>query len=973
MLEKKSHVESVEKLYSQFEKVKDNQFYTNEQIYEFDPDDKININFVGCKVAICPNGGLIAICKKKDYLDTSRNSKINHNIIVMYQTAKKRYYIPIDWEYKKRYFILFDFNEKEQLYGICNDGTIYKINILTSRAVEKITSQKFATENIEKAQLYEGGFIALTTYGNFYYVKNIKNALPELLFEMKTKLRFSNNIEFLIIPPEVSKTKKMELLITNERGLGVVNVEKTEDATYFILPVEDDNSGKLMYKGISVLNRDVLEPFIVEDDILYNTKEEKKEDDNIYLHENLRKIAAMAISPSKKNIAFYDTRGIVFFFSSTLDQNLEKNPRKKVEISLGENLSSNEAIEQQMVINFGEGYQFLFCGEDAVLLAGLRIIFFIHKSGTSTIYKVKELNETLALKGIHFCKCISEVDGARYLTNEGIFFISKVNKELVNVCDPFSETYSKKLILAYQKHLDHEVESEKSLKEIENHLVKAVNSLEISAANIFWLDNQQNENIEKKNVQLFILKAAQYGKNFLKKEEFNFEKFLEICKDIRCVNNIRNSKIPKLISFEQYKSLDHKDLIKKLMRILNFGIAFEICNYLDYSDKKVYKRYTIAKIKSLSYKANVDDEERLFRLLNQKLKNVPNISFIKLAKKAFKYHRNVIGMRFLENEKSALSKIPQLIDLTEWDKAVDIAENMFDSKIINTLLYKIYKKEGISYLVEIVKDHPKTKTAVIQFLNNTGEIELIENILLLEKNPEELFFFYLEQYYNVPSFFEKKKYVMRAKEKLNILSSGISPNFEYKFYKNYLESLEQSMIIKLEVQEKCSINSEEELNFDISAYDTFKLAVKGIKENNHSQLENMNKIIGFSQEGMSLMRILSLCEMNRFEQLKIYMDENKNQIKKKGLSYLNIAEIFYKYEIYDKAIEYIVLINDPVYINYKLDMSQSLNNTEAELEVIISDKNIGNKSSLVNDILKSKPELQIKVDEFCDKYKVSLK
>ena len=36
-----------------------------EQLSEFKKEDKIKINYKDCFVAICPNGGLIAICKKK--------------------------------------------------------------------------------------------------------------------------------------------------------------------------------------------------------------------------------------------------------------------------------------------------------------------------------------------------------------------------------------------------------------------------------------------------------------------------------------------------------------------------------------------------------------------------------------------------------------------------------------------------------------------------------------------------------------------------------------------------------------------------------------------------------------------------------------------------------------------------------------------------------------------------------------------
>ena len=49
-------------------------------------------------------------------------------------------------------------------------------------------------------------------------------------------------------------------------------------------------------------------------------------------------------------------------------------------------------------------------------------------------------------------------------------------------------------------------------------------------------------------------------------------------------------------------------------------------------------------------------------MLNDKMKNVQNFSFINLAKKAFKYNKNIIGMKFLENEKSILTKLPKYID-----------------------------------------------------------------------------------------------------------------------------------------------------------------------------------------------------------------------------------------------------------------------------------------------------------------------
>ena len=64
-----------------------------------------------------------------------------------------------------------------------------------------------------------------------------------------------------------------------------------------------------------------------------------------------------------------------------------------------------------------------------------------------------------------------------------------------------------------------------------------------------------------------MLEAAQYGKSFVKSDKFNFDKFLQVCKDIRIVNNLRNHPTrPKLITYNEYKNMEFNSLINILMR-----------------------------------------------------------------------------------------------------------------------------------------------------------------------------------------------------------------------------------------------------------------------------------------------------------------------------------------------------------------------------------------------------------------------
>ena len=133
--------------------------------------------------------------------------------------------------------------------------------------------------------------------------------------------------------------------------------------------------------------------------------------------------------------------------------------------------------------------------------------------------------------------CISETDGLRILTHQGIFLINKVPKELYETCFPFSEDSSKKLLNAYKNALEKNASCDREIREIaENDLLpNAIHTLQKSAANLFYLEKNGDKN---QQVQMYMLKAAQYGKNFVENENFNYNKFVEICKEIRIINNL---------------------------------------------------------------------------------------------------------------------------------------------------------------------------------------------------------------------------------------------------------------------------------------------------------------------------------------------------------------------------------------------------------------------------------------------------
>ena len=938
-------IPDLEILSSNFRKMDEKMFFMREQFSKFELSEKLNINFNKCHVAISPNGGYIAICKKKDYFIEDQYSKIREYILVMHQDGKTHYSIPIDWIYEKRWIIELDFNEKEQLFGICNDGSILKFDIINSRAVKKITIEHFQNDNICKAKFFGKGFFALTESGIFYYVNDIKN--PELFkyFPMKEILGFSNNVEFLIIPGSNSKSKKNELLITNEKGPGVIHF--TPSGTEFT------NENKNKIEGLSIILKDKTE--------IYNLNQtENKEENNIEVENSLGSIVSLAISPSKNQIALLNSEGSVFFFHSTLDLDLSKFPRMKVKY--------NPSPDSKEAISYKPGHQFLFCGEDAVCLIGQLNILLLNAFDKTIEYKINETEDlNPPSEDFYFCKCISEIDGLRIVTGKSVYFIKKVPNELNQILGK-EDTPTKKLLKVYNGSITKEGNSEMEIREISSELGNAINKLQIAAAHIYWLDKDIYK--EKKNIQLYILNAAQFGKSFISKDDFDFDKFVETCKDIRIINNLRNHSTKcRLITYDEYKAMTPKDLIKKLLLQQNYSLAAEISNYLDYNDKRVYQSYAISNIKRLPSNCTISQQNKLYNELINKFQGVQNISYIKIAKKAFKYEKYEIGLKFLDNEKSILIKIPQYIKLKKWDKALELALETYDNNILNAVLDKILRNESVSVFISIVSKYSKAKSAIIDFLTKKAPDQL-EYYLRELKSNEILLFYYLELFFNSKTIEDKKKYVKMAKD-IEKDETGV----EHKFYRNYLECLEKSINFKNECI-KNSANTEEEKNdidvdkYDDSIYDCYKLGIMNGKETMIESQNSKNFLLG--NKKLTLIKFRTYAEQGKFDEIENII--NKFTMKKLGVTAINMAEIYMEFNKYDKAVEYIKQINDVDYFDYKVDMMLFMEKYEDALEVIISDKykEPEKVKKLIDNIEKKRPDLKKKVEDLCLQYKVNL-
>ena len=968
--------EKLESLANDFNVISPNNCFLKEKITNVYFTNKFRINYKDYFVAISKNGGLIATCKKKsDSLEKKFLRETTNTIIVMQQNGKKQYKISLTLNYAKRWIVAFDFSQNENLYGICNDGTIYKFDILLQEAKEQVSTQAFETDNIIKAKFFQKGFIALTHYGIFYYIKDFKNIIPKSIFHMKSLLEFTNinNVDFIGIPPDTSRSGKLELIFTNEKGEGIINVtEQPEKYDYNILPIEINNKVERTIDHVFQLKEKELEPYIIIDN-----DEIPKQDDFVIVENNninnintnnktVGKIIAIAISPSYEQVALYNNKGNAYIFNSKFTKG-----KKEAKFEMNKDLAKQEQDDIQYIINYQPNCQFLFCGEDALALFGKKYVLITNDTFKKTlVYKITE-EEKHAFFFVEdvYGKCISEVDGLRISTNNGIYFISKVDKNLFEACYPFAKSNSKKLLKAYNSYLIDELDNGEKIKELGESLSTTIFVLLNAAANIYWKEEETDE--IKKEAQMYLLKAAQLGKIFANaEEEFNHDKFLGICKDLRVVNNLRNNEESQiLITYKEYESLTFQELIKKILIQHNFNLAFKISNYLiGYDTKKIYQKWACAKIKKLNRLANKSEQIKLYDNIIYSLSNIKNVSYIQLAKKAFKCKHNELGMKFLENEKSILAKIPIYLKMNKLEKVLELSYETYDSNVIEIALNQLIDYTGVdNYFIEKVKDNQKLRYAVIDLLKKYDKSDTyIDKYLEEIKDYEELMLLQLEKFFTYKEIDKKKKCLKLAKEYQKNLDKN---NVNNKFYLMYLTELSNSIKFKKDCMDldRKIISKSYIKPFDNSIYDCYKF---GAKENKLDWIEKQNKHFELSSKKMTLMRFRSLAENGK---IVLIEDIIKNSsLKKLSITPINMADFYFEFKNYDLATKYVKLITHQEYFDYKIEMLKYMEKYEDLLEVAISSKNLDKIPDIINDVLKRKPELQNKVDELCKNYKINL-
>jgi len=441
--------------------------------------------------------------------------------------------------------------------------------------------------------------------------------------------------------------------------------------------------------------------------------------------------------------------------------------------------------------------------------------------------------------------------------------------------------------------------------------------------------------------------------------------------NLRIINALRNcEERPRFLTLEEYENINSDPIdtiLKKTMRQLNFKLAFEIAKFLGLPEKDVYLKFAIKKIKKIDIE-DTEEVNKVYDDLMPLLNKLENISFIDIAKKCFEYNKFQLGEKFMNNEKSSIVKIPQYLDLRDWNRSIELAIESNDIHAIMVVLDSIYQVESAKLeskekknkvFVKTLAKFPTIKKPVINYLKKNGKMDDLFEYLTMLNDPDELFYLLLEKFFKSESKSEREEIIQQIK-------SNKPEQLDKKFFENYISDLESSLKFKIGCIEKGVIGKNDTSNADISIFDCFQKAIPNELE--WVEKEN-NKNFKLSKRKLTILRFKELFKKGKISEIEGIIEQG---IKKLDISYIKIAMMFLENGKKEKAIEYALKENNENLYEDKTNFLIKMEKYEDAAEVAIKIKDNDKFDELFN-IIASKvgknPEKQKIIQEIYNKRK----
>ncbi|KAL5731811.1 vacuolar protein sorting-associated protein 16 [Ranunculus cassubicifolius] len=270
---------------------------------------------------------------------------------------------------------------------------------------------------------------------------------------------------------------------------------------------------------------------------------------------------------------------------------------------------------------------------------------------------------------------VTECDGVRVLSNTSMEFIHRVPDSTVSIFKIGSTDPAALLYEAWDHYANESAKADEITRLIRDNLPQAVEACIDAACHEFDPTRQKT-----------LLRAANYGKTFC--NDAQRDRFGEMCKTLRVLNDVRVYEIGIPLSIQQYKVLTAPVLIGRLINSHRHLLAKRISEYLGLNTELVMMHWACATITS----SIATNDASLLEMLLDKLGTAKGISFAAIAAHADNSGRRKLAAMLVEHEPLSSKQVPLLLSIGEEDTALVKATESGDTDLVYLTLFHIWQK-----------------------------------------------------------------------------------------------------------------------------------------------------------------------------------------------------------------------------------------------------------------------------------------
>mmetsp|Transcript_22396 Transcript_22396/g.22179 ORF Transcript_22396/g.22179 Transcript_22396/m.22179 type:complete len:564 (+) Transcript_22396:959-2650(+) len=513
-----------------------------------------------------------------------------------------------------------------------------------------------------------------------------------------------------------------------------------------------------------------------------------------------------------------------------------------------------------------------------------------------------ELGNEDDINGIGYC---CEIDGVRLITTNQIYWFERVQQSVIDSLSLLSDHPANQLIDAFKEYELKSENTEKIFREIGGNLKQAITTVMEAAT------YQYNIPFQK-----LLCEVASFGKKKISSEEYSSDMYVQTIKYLSLINKLRFSeKCRRAITYKQLKNINPRNLLPIQLKYRDYFLVLRTVKNLNLKQRYVnmcYEEWACCLLRNSTKDAIMIQDlivEKLQELEEEiKMKGghekynaltgaVSTIDYTKIAKVAQEVGHKDTAIQLVNYEKSVIKKIPYLLELNQFEVALEISISNGDMDIVNKVISKILEKHGNDD--EFMRDFlERMKISHRKFISYAKQEENIELMRKLRGLMEDIY-----NYSEVKMLIKRENSINKFKEEERDAElNGVEDTFK-KIYKDQFKSgivkNQRKLIAKQgEINDKLKTR-----NFTgRTAKDSIVLLLKSSKQ---SEAKALAKSIKMNEICYLGIEAKVFADMNLFEQIEKYLE-----VRKPKLPFEYLAQICLEKKKMSLAKEFVDRIQD---------------------------------------------------------------